>query len=126
MMHHRHRGGAYMEWRGALQPAHFVQTKWKPWQRALNYVPFSRDPTGACSLENLVRQAFMRGAGLDRGRSSSACAVAFRAAAAELDASLNRTSCCSSLGNPPVGTIWGALTGEGVAGGFGAVELRVF
>ena len=120
MMQHRNHCGAYMQGDSLHRPQHYVGAKFKPWMRALNYFPLS-PATAVCSHENLVRQAYMRGAGLDKGETQSACAIAFLAAAEELDAQLNRTECCASLSWPPDGSV-GGRTGRG----FGATPLLIF
>lgn len=123
MMQHRHHVGAYMRGDSLHKTAHVVQHKFKLWMRALNYFPVT--PETACTQENLVRQAYVRGVGLDKGDTQSACAVAFRAVAAELDAHLNRSTCCASVARPPVGSLGRAL-GSGNPRGYGAVALTVF
>ena len=123
MMQHRHHVGAYMRGDSFHQPAHVVMHKFKLWMRALNY--FSFTPETACTQENLIRQAYIRGYGLDKGDTQSACAVAFRAVAAELDAQMNRSTCCASQPQPPSGSLGRALS-SGNRRGYGAVPLSVF
>jgi len=124
MMQHRHRAGAYMRGDSVHRAAHYVMNKFKPWMRALNYIPVK--PGSACSVENLVRQSYMSALGVDQGQTQSACGFAFRAAAAELDVHLNRTACCASLNNPPVGSAGGSISMGRPANGFGSVPVYVF
>ena len=123
MMQYRHHVGAYMRGQSLHTPAHGVNHKFKLWMRALSY--FSVMPETACTTENLVRQAYVRGLGLDKGDTQSACAVAFRAVAAELDAQLNRSTCCASLNRPPAGSLGRAFS-TGNLRGYGALGLSVF
>ena len=102
------------------RPAHYVQSKFKPWMRALNYLPLGPQAQ-VCSHENMVRQAYLRSANLDKGEVQTACATAFLAAAHELEAQLNRTACCAALPRPPDGPVCGR-TGRR----FGAAFLWAF
>ena len=121
MLQYRHRYGAYMmRINGAHRPAHYVGHKWKPWVRAL------RHAHGYCTVENLVCQSYLHGAGLHAAVGpNSACAVAFRAAAAELDAKLNRSACCLTVKTPPPGFLAGNCA-EKEASAFGCTSLPVF